>query len=85
VPLKLLTFSVRVVPFEPRLEPPYAEPLLVQVEEGLAMATVVEESAMPPPLVATVIIEEERMVTETIAPKRHWSHRPGPARVVKTW
>jgi hypothetical protein len=57
----------------------------VQAEEGLVMATVVKESAAPAPLAATVVVEEEREVTETTAPKRHWSHRPRSAQVVRTW
>jgi hypothetical protein len=57
----------------------------VQAEEGLVVATVVKESAAPAPLAATVVVEEEREVTETTAPKRHWSHRPRSAQVVRTW
>jgi hypothetical protein len=57
----------------------------VQVEEGLSMATVVEESGAPPPLVAATVVEVGRTVTEMTAPKRHWSHRPRPTRVVRMW
>jgi hypothetical protein len=57
------------MPFEPRPQPSYAEPLPVQVEEGLAMATVVEESAAPPPPTAAVVVEEERAATEMTAPQ----------------
>jgi hypothetical protein len=41
----------------------------VQVEEGLAMATVVVESGEPPPLVTATVVEEGRTVTEMTAPK----------------
>jgi hypothetical protein len=42
----------------------------VQVEEGLVVATVVDESvALPLPVTATAAIEEERMVPETAAPQ----------------
>jgi hypothetical protein len=48
------------------------------------VATVVKEpTALPPPAAATVA--EAQVVTETISPKRHWSHRAGPARVARTW
>jgi hypothetical protein len=71
VPLKRLALSAQVVPSEPYPQPPYAEPLPVQVEEGLAVATVVEESSAPPSPVATAVVEEEWMITATAAPKRH--------------
>jgi hypothetical protein len=67
-----LALSARVVPSKPHPQPPYADPLPVQVDEGLAVATVVEESVTPPPPMATAIIVDERTVTETTAPKRHW-------------
>jgi hypothetical protein len=67
-PLKHSALSARVVPFEPRPQPPYAEPLPVQVEEGLAAATAVEEPAAPPPPDAAAVAEV-RVVTETIAPQ----------------
>jgi hypothetical protein len=51
----------------------------VQVDEGLAVANVVEESVTPPPPMATAIIVDERTVTETTAPKRHWDE------VARTW
>jgi hypothetical protein len=66
-PLKLLALSARVVSSEPRPQPPYAEPLLVQVEEGLVVTTVVEESGAPPALVAAAVVEEGQTVTETTA------------------
>jgi hypothetical protein len=66
-PLKRLALSAPVVPSEPRPQHPYTEPLSVQVEGGLAVATVVESTAPPPPAVATVI--EERMVGESTAPQ----------------
>jgi hypothetical protein len=56
------------VPSEPRPQPPCAEPLPLQVEEGLAVATAVEELGAPPPLVTTAVVEEGRTVTETTAP-----------------
>jgi hypothetical protein len=68
-PLKHLALSARVIPSEPRPQPPYAEPLSVQVEEGLAVATAVEDSAAPPPPVATAAIEEGQTVTEVTAPQ----------------
>jgi hypothetical protein len=61
-PLKRLAQSVRVVPSEPRPQLPCAEPLPVQVEEWLAVATTVEESGAPPPPVTTSAIEEGRTV-----------------------
>jgi hypothetical protein len=84
-PLKRLALSARVVPSEPRPQPPCTEPLPVQVEEGLAIAVVVEESGVPPPSVAAAAVEEGRTVTETTAPNRHCSHRPGPAQVSRMW
>jgi hypothetical protein len=57
----------------------------VQVEEGLGVATVVEESGAPPPLVTAAAVEEERTVAEMTAPKRHWSHQLGLAWVARTW
>jgi hypothetical protein len=83
-PLKRLALSAQVVPSEPRPQPPYAEPLPVQVEEGLVVATVVEDSGAPPLPVTAAIVEEGRTVTETTAPRRHWRHRPGPAQVMRT-
>jgi hypothetical protein len=83
-PLKRLALRARVVPSEPHPQPPYAEPLPVQVEEGLAVATVVESATLPPPATATVV-EEERAVEETAAPKQHWGHRLGAAQVVRMW
>jgi hypothetical protein len=80
-PLKRLALSAQVVPSEPR---PQAEPLPVQVEEGLVVATVVEEPGAPPLPVTAAIVEEGRTVTETTAPRRHWRHRPGPAQVMQT-
>jgi hypothetical protein len=68
-PLKLLALSARVMPSEPRPQPPYAEPLPVQVEEGLAVATVVEESVVPPPPVTATVVEEERAIKEMAAPQ----------------
>jgi hypothetical protein len=56
------------MPSKPRPQPPYVESLLVHVEEGLAMATVVEESGAPPPLVAATVVEVGRTVTEMTAP-----------------
>jgi hypothetical protein len=77
-PLKCLTQSARVVPSEPRPQPSCAEPLPAQVEEGLAMATTVEESGtLPPPPMTAAAIGEGRTVVETATPKRHWSHQPG--------
>jgi hypothetical protein len=67
-PLKRLAISTRVVPSEPRPQPLCAEPLLVHVEEGLAVAIVVEETgALPPPVTATTV-EEGRTTVETTAP-----------------
>jgi hypothetical protein len=40
----------------------------MQVEEGLAVAVAVEESAAPSPSSATIIVEEEQAITETTAP-----------------
>jgi hypothetical protein len=52
--LKRLAQSMRVVPSEPGPQPPCAEPLPAQVEEGLPVATVVEESGVPPSSVIEV-------------------------------
>jgi hypothetical protein len=67
-PLKCLAQSARVVPSELRPQPPCAEPFPVQVEEGLAVATAVEESGVPPPLVAVVAVEEGRTTAESTTP-----------------
>jgi hypothetical protein len=45
------------MPSEPHPQPPYAKPLLVQVEEGMVVATAVEESAAPPPLATAIVVE----------------------------
>jgi hypothetical protein len=45
----------------------------------------VEELGVPPPPVTAVAVKEERTVVETTAPKQYWSHRPGLARVARTW
>jgi hypothetical protein len=84
-PLERLALSAWVVPSEPRPQPPYTEPLPVQVEEWLAVATSVEELGTPPPPVTAAVVEEGRSVTKTTAPKRHWRHRVGPAQVARTW
>jgi hypothetical protein len=84
-PLKCLAQSARVVPSELRPQPPCAEPLPTQVEEGLAMATAVVESDAPPPPVTAAVVEEGRTTVETAAPKWHWNHRPGLARAARTW
>jgi hypothetical protein len=65
--LKRLALSARVVPSETHPQPPYAEPLPIQVEEGLAIVTVVKESAAPPHPAAANAVEEERAVEETAA------------------
>jgi hypothetical protein len=57
----------------------------LQVEEGLAVATAVEESGAPPSLVTMAVVEEGWTVTETTAPKQYWIHRPGLARAVQMW
>jgi hypothetical protein len=97
-PLKRLSQSTRVVPSEPRPQPSCAEPLPTEVEEGLPVATAVEESGAPPPPVIEVegsgasplpataaAVEEGRATVGTAAPKRFRSHQPGLARVVLTW
>jgi hypothetical protein len=43
----------------------------MQVEEGLAVAVAVEESAAPSPSSATAVVEERRAVKEMSLPKRH--------------
>jgi hypothetical protein len=57
VPQKRLALSARVVPSGPRPQPPYAKPLPVQVEEGLAVSIVVVDSGLPPPPVAAAVAE----------------------------
>jgi hypothetical protein len=52
----------------------------VQVEEGLVVATVVEDLGAPPLSVTATAVEEGRTDAETTAPKWYWSHRPGLAR-----
>jgi hypothetical protein len=84
-PLKRLAQSARVVPSELRPQPPCAKSLPVQVGEGLAMATAVEESGAPPPPVTFAAVEEGRTTAETTAPKRHWSHRLRLARAARMW
>jgi hypothetical protein len=76
---------MRVVPSEPHPQPLYAKPLPVQVEEGLTVASAVEEPAAPPPPVVAVVVGEGQEVMETITPKRHWSHRLGPPWVARMW
>jgi hypothetical protein len=79
-PLKRLAQSTRVVPSEPRPQPLCAEPLPAQVEEGLPVATALEESGAPPPPETVVesgappppvtapAVEEGRMAVGTTAP-----------------
>jgi hypothetical protein len=56
------------MPSEPCPQLLCAKPLLVEVEEGLAVATVVEELGAPPlPVIATAV-EEGRTDAETTAP-----------------
>jgi hypothetical protein len=57
----------------------------VQVEEWLVVAVEVEESAAPFPPATAAVVGEERVVTETTTPKRHWSHTPELARAATTW
>jgi hypothetical protein len=83
-PLKPLAQSARVMPSEPYPQPPCAEPLPAQLEEGLAVATAEESGAPPSPITATAV-EEGWTAVETAAPKRHWSHQPGLARAAQTW
>jgi hypothetical protein len=52
-------------------QPSCAEPLPTQVEEGLVVASAVEESGVPPPPVTAAAVEEEQTAMETAAPKRH--------------
>jgi hypothetical protein len=66
-PLKRLAQSERVVPSEPRPQPLRAEPLQVQVEEGLVVASVLEELGVLPPPMITAVVEEGRMIVETAA------------------
>jgi hypothetical protein len=67
-PLKRLAQSARVVSSEPRPQPLCAEPLPVQVEEGLVVASVAEESSVPPPPATITTVEEERTAMEMAAP-----------------
>jgi hypothetical protein len=68
-PLKHLALSARVVPCEPRLQPPCAEPLPEQAEEEPTVVTAVKEpSALPPPAAATTV-EEGQTAVETAAPQ----------------
>jgi hypothetical protein len=57
------------MPSEAQTQPPYAEPLPVQVDEGQVVVIAVEESAAPPPPVAAAAAGEERTVTEAAAPQ----------------
>jgi hypothetical protein len=50
VPLKHLALNAREVPSEPRSQPPRAEPLPTQAEDGPAMVAAVEEPSALPPL-----------------------------------
>jgi hypothetical protein len=68
-PLKFLAQSARVVPSVPHAQPPCTEPLPTQVEEGLAMATAVEESGAPPLPVTAAAVEEGRTTAEAAAPQ----------------
>jgi hypothetical protein len=67
--LKRLVLSARVAPSGTQTQPPYAEPLPVQVGEGLVVAVAVEESAAPPPPAAATVMVEERTVSEMVAPQ----------------
>jgi hypothetical protein len=66
-PLKRLAKSARVVPSEPRPQPPCAESLPAQLEEGLAVASRVEELGAPPLLVIAATVEEGQTAVETTA------------------
>jgi hypothetical protein len=50
VPLKHLALNAREVPSEPCSQPPRAEPLPTQAEDGPAMVAAVEEPSALPPL-----------------------------------
>jgi hypothetical protein len=52
-----------------RTQPPYAEPLPVQVREGLVVAVAVEESAASPPPAAAAVMGEEQTVSEMAVPQ----------------
>jgi hypothetical protein len=67
MPLKCLAQSAQVVPYEPRPQPPCAEPLPAQVEERLTVTTTVEESGASPQPVAATVVEEGQTVVETAA------------------
>jgi hypothetical protein len=69
VHLKRVALSAHETPSEPHSQPPYAELLLVQVEEGLVMAIEVEEIAAPLPPVAAAVTGEERSVSEMSTPQ----------------
>jgi hypothetical protein len=57
-PLKCLALSARVVPSEPRSQPPRVGPLPAQAEEGPVVVAAVEEPSTPPPRVAAITVEE---------------------------
>jgi hypothetical protein len=76
-PLKHLAQSARVVSFEPRPQPPCAEPLLAQVEEGLAVASVEGESGVPSPPATAAAVEEERTAMEMAAAQASLEPRVG--------
>jgi hypothetical protein len=84
-PLKRVVLSVHGAPSEPRSLTTFVEPLAVQGHEGLVVATEVAGSSVPPPPVAAADTGEERVVTETAAPRWGRIHRPGPARAMMTW
>jgi hypothetical protein len=67
VPLKRLALSTRVVSSEPHPQPLRAEPLPAQAEEGLLVASVVEESGVPPLPATTAAVEEEWTAMEAVA------------------
>jgi aryl-alcohol dehydrogenase-like predicted oxidoreductase len=69
MPLKRVVLSAQAAPSDPHSQPPYAEPLPMQVEEGLAVAVEVVEIAAPPPPVAATVMGEERMARRRPLPK----------------
>jgi hypothetical protein len=57
----------------------------VQVKEGLAAATVVEESGAPPLPVDAAVVEEGRTITKTTAPKVALEPPAGTGQVARMW
>jgi hypothetical protein len=68
-PLKRLALSARVVPSEPRAQPPSVESLPARAEEEPTVVAAAEASSAPPPPVLVAAAEVEQTTAGATAPQ----------------